>query len=159
MVRPRKDLKCTKHSISLSPESEEVIERLGYKSNLSAFINDLIHYNSTDSPIIMGIKIERLTKDIAMLEEKLLSMRTERDIFQAKLNLYKHHHTTEEQTLDDARMDILRKWEKMMSKGNSQNLPQFAGWLSGPANMYLMKKAGFSTIDEVIEWCRKEANR
>jgi len=143
----------------LSPESQEIIERGGFQTNLSAFIDGLIRHTSSDSPIIMGIRIERLSKDIAMTEEKLLSLRTERDVLQAQLNLYRQRGASEDQKRDDARMELLRKWDATIAKDSLRGSSQFAGWLSGPANIHLIRDAGFQLADEVVDWCKAEARR
>lgn len=159
MARPRKDSKGKTRSVYLSSEAEEIIERGGFQTNLSAFIDGLIRHTSADSPIIMGIKIERLSKDIAMAEEKLLSLRTERDIIQAQLNLYKQRGASDDQKRDDARMELLRKWDATLARDSLRGSSQFVGWLSGPANVHLIRDAGFQLADEVVEWCKVEARR
>jgi hypothetical protein len=159
MVRPRKDYKNSKHSVSLSPEAQAIIEQGGYQTNLSAFIDGLIRNTSSDSPVIIGIRIERLSKEIAKKEEELLSMRTERDVLQAQLNLFKQRGSSEDQKRDDARMELLKKWEKITSKDSIRGVVNFTGWLTGPANIHLIRDAGFQTADEAMEWCKKEAKR
>jgi hypothetical protein len=159
MVRPCKPAKCTKHSVSLSPDSQEIIERGGFQTNLSAFIDGLIRHTSADSPIFIGIKIERLGKDIAKAEESLLGMRTERDVLQAQLNIYKQRSAGEGEAIDAARLDLLRKWDSVVSKDSLRGEHSFRGWLTGPANAVLIRDCGFQDADAAVAWCRDEARR
>ena len=159
MARPRKDARGKTRSVYLSPESEQIIEQGGYQTNLSAFIDGLIRHTSADSPVFIAIKIERLSKDIAGLQEKLSAATVERDILQAQLNLYKQRGASDDQKRDDARMELLRKWDATLARDSLRGQSQFAGWLSGPANVHLIRDAGFQTPDEVVEWCRAEAVR
>jgi len=157
--RPRKPCKYSKHHITVSPESQEIIERGGFQTNLSAWIDGLIRHTSADSPIFIGIKIERLGKDIALAEEKLLGMRTERDVLQAQLNIYKQRGTTENEKVDNARMEILRMWDRTLSKDSLRGESAFRGWLTEPANAYLIRDCGFQDAEAAVEWCREEARR
>jgi len=159
MARPRKDYKGKTRSVYLSPEAEQIIERGGYQSNLSAFIDGLIRNTSADSPVIVAIKIERLSKDIAALQEKLSAATVERDILQAQLNLYKQRGSAEDQAREDARLELLKKWDRIMAKDSFRGTYKFIGWLTGPANAHLIKDAGFETADEAVEWCVSEARR
>ena len=153
--RPRKDRTGKTRSIYFSPESEEVLAENGYQTNLSDFINGLIRYACENSPVLMALKIERLGKEIITLEERLLSLRAERDVLQAQLNLYKQRGSSDDSQRNDARMDMLRKWEATETQG----IGAFINWLTGPANMQLVKDAGFATAMEAAEWCKAESMR
>lgn len=152
--RPKKAAKCSKRSISLSPEATEIVERGGYQTNLSAFIDGLIRHTSADSPIFIAIKIERLSKDIAGFQEKLSAATMERDILQAQLNLYKERSGGTDDKQRSTRMDLLRKWEAA-----AMNTGMFVSWLTGPANIYMIRDAGFASADDAAEWCRTESRR
>lgn len=152
--RPRKAAKCSKRSISLSPEATEIIERGGYQTNLSAFIDGLIRHTSADSPIFIAIRIERLSKDIAVLQEKAASATLERDILQAQLNLYNQRSPGVDDKQRSTRTDLLRKWE-----ASAGNAGMFVSWLTGPANICMIRDAGFASADEAAEWCRTESRR
>ena len=153
--RPKKDRIGKTRSIYFSPESEEVLAETGYQTNLSDFINGLIRYACENSPVLMALKIERLGKEIITIEERLLSLRAERDILQAQLNLYKQRGSADDQHRNDARMDLLRKWEIV----GSQGVGMFTNWLTGPANSHLTRDAGSASADEAADWCRAEAVR
>jgi len=159
MARPRTGQKGKRTSIYLSDDARSVIEHGGFQTNLSAFIDGLIRHTSADSPVFIGIKIERLGKEIISIEERLLAKRAERDILQAQLNIYKQRGASEDQSKDDARMELLRKWDATLAKDSLRGVSAFHGWLTGPANAHLIRDAGFQTPDEAVEWCKAEARR
>jgi hypothetical protein len=156
--RPKQRSKCSKHCISLSPESQEIIERGGYNSNLSAFIDGLIRHTAADSPAILAIRMERVGKETSALEEALMLKRAELITIQSQINLGKQRESADNKGQHDARTIILRKWESLASsRGNLER--DFPGWLTGPATLCLIKDAGFQTPDEVVSWCKTESRR
>jgi hypothetical protein len=159
MGRPRSGKRGKTTSVYLSDDAQAIIEHNGFQTNLSAFIDGLIRHTSADSPIFIGIKIERLGKDIAKAEESLLGMRTERDVLQAQLNIYKQRSAGEGEAIDAARLDLLRKWDSIISKDSLRGEHAFRGWLTGPANVVLIRECGFQDADAAVVWCRDEARR
>ncbi len=152
--RPKKDRAGKARSIYFSPESEAFIEGCGPNTNVSDLINSLIKAAGEQGLVMMAIRIERLSKEIAALEEKTFSARTERDLLQAQLNIAKERKTGEDRLVHESRMTLLRKWDQ--AKGHAG---QFSDWLTGPANMHLIIDSGFGTAMEAADWCRTEARR
>jgi len=152
--RPRKDRTGKARSIYFSPESEAFIEGCGSEINVSDLMNSLIKAAGEQGLVMMAIRIERLSKEISGLEEKLVSARTERDLLQAQLNIAKERKTGEDRMVHESRMTLLRKWDQ--AKGSAG---QFIDWITGPANMHLITDAGFGTATEAAGWCRTEAGR
>ena len=152
--RPRKDHTGKSRSIYFSPESEAFIAECGPGTNVSDLMNNLIRAAGEQGLVMMAIKIERLSKEIVALEEKLFSARTERDLLQAQLNIAKERKTGEDRLVHESRMTLLRKWD--LAKGSEG---QFTDWITGPANLHLVKDAGFGTPMEAADWCRTESRR
>ena len=160
--RPRKDHKCSKHSISLSPESQDIIKRCGYQSNLSDFINSLIRNAAEDSPVYTAIQIERLTKEIAALNEQAAAKTVERDLLQARHNLAEKLAAGAESARQGARLEVLRLWDRCSSM--NRNTPgradvEFRDALEAPSYITLLRDAGFQSPDEAVGWCKSEARR
>lgn len=152
--RPKKERTGKARSVYFSPESEEFIEGCGPSVNISDLMNSLIKAAGEQGLVMMAIRIERLSKEISGLEEKLVSARTERDLLQAQLNIAKERKTGEDRMVHESRMTLLRKWDQ--AKGHTG---QFSDWLTGPANMHLIIDSGFGTAMEAADWCRTEAGR
>ena len=152
--RPKKDLKHARHSITLSPEAEEIIERGGFHTNLSAFLDGLVRNVSEESTAFMAIKIERLGGEIARKEAELLALRTELNLYQAQLNTAKERKAGDGRLVHEARMELLRKWDQANGRSGL-----FIDCVTGPANLHLVKDAGFASATEAETWCRTESRR
>lgn len=152
--RPRSPSKGGRKSIYLSGDALDVIERQGYQTNLSNFIDALIRNTSDNSPVIIAVKIERIGKDIASAEEALNALRIERDLLQSQLNLHKYSASAKEAV----KLSILRRWDAITAKGGALGEAHFRGWITGPANIGMVKDAGFGDVEEAIAWCKAQAS-
>jgi hypothetical protein len=156
MARPKKPSAGESKSVYLSPEALDIIDRRGYQTNLSAFVDALIRNTSDNSPVIIAVKVERLGKEIAQLEEQLNARRVERDMHQAQLNLHKYSSDAKQAV----RLSLLRRYDEIISRiGQLKGEPAFIGWLSGPANVGMVKDAGFGDIDEAVAWCKSQSGQ
>lgn len=59
-----------------------------------------------------------------------------------------------DQRMEEARATMLRKWGQVLARDPLRGPSQFIGWLSGPANIDLIKDGGFQTPDEAVDWCK-----
>lgn len=158
--RPRKDRRCSKHSVSLSPESQDIIERCGYQSNLSDFLNNLIRSAAEDSPVYLAIQIERLTKEIAALKEQVAARTVERDLLQARHNLVERRAEGVDKARHEARIEVLRLWDSCVSVNRSnpnRASVEFKDAFGGPAYSTLLRDAGFRSPDDALAWAQAEA--
>jgi hypothetical protein len=156
MGRPKKYAGGGKtKSIWLSPEALEIVQKNGFQSNLSAYFDSLIKSTSEDSPEIIKIKIMDMRRQLAKVEDAANAIRTERDILQAKLNLYK----AKGDTIGSARNELLGKYWDIVKKDRLRGETSFYGWLSGPANIHFVKEAGYQTADEAVAWCKQQEGR
>jgi hypothetical protein len=156
MGRPRKGIGVGKgKSIWFSPEALEIIERGGYQSNLSAFIDALVKSTSDDSPEILKIKIMDLSKKYAKAQELTNTIHTELLTLQARLNLYK----AKGDTVGAARNEVLAKYWEIVSKDRLKGDWVFDGWLTGPANVHYIKEAGFTDARDALAWCKAQERR
>ncbi len=125
------------------------------QTNLSAFLDGLIRSTSDDSPEIIAIKIEQISKDLAKTEDAANTLRAQRDMMQAKLNLFK----TNTDSTDIARRSLLRRYVEYCSRDRLKGPMYLAGWLDGPANAHMVKEAGFATAQEAVAWCQGQERR
>jgi hypothetical protein len=47
----------------------------------------------------------------------------------------------------------------MSKQGAIKGETAFNGWLSGPANVGMIKDAGFGDIEEAVAWCRSQTSQ
>jgi hypothetical protein len=150
MSRPRKDQTYSKRTISLSPEAESIIQQGGYQTNLSAFIDGLIRSTSADSAPILAVKIKAQEAKVATIEEELRKETLTLRQYQVQLNLV----STNAKAVDSAREQLLRRWRELSrTAGRDRTL---IGWLTGPANIHLIKDAGFDSPETVLNWLREQ---
>jgi cell division protein FtsB len=155
MGRPATGRKGDRTSIYLSKQAKEIVVKAGFQSNLSEFINQLITSTSEDSPEYVKIKILDLSKQIAKEEELLNTLRTERDILQGKINLYKR----KDDIIGSTRTRALEQFYQLR-KNRTTTETHIRNWFENrDIDLHFVRDGGFSDVAELIAWCKSQEGR
>ena len=141
------------NSVSIRPtkRSEAVVKKLISEGRFNRMMNDILESMELDSPPILRIEIDELQEEraahvsrIAVIDASIVSK-------QSKLNSYIH----KEDAIIGAQKEILKMWMQT-AKDGFRGESQFRNWLTGPANLELMSKAGFKNDDQAVVWCKAQ---
>jgi hypothetical protein len=143
------------HPMSVRPskgKAEQVAKRLLAEGRWNSTINDILESMADDSPAILQIEIKELNDKRTKLMLEVTEI--DREIIDKRARLDSFIHRDE--SVIEAQTIILTEYKRIMKEGNSSLRAeyQFGQWISGPANLELMGKAGFKNEQDVIKWCK-----
>jgi hypothetical protein len=145
--------------LSLRPNKgvpEYVAKKLKADGTLSEMFNCWLASLNDDSPALLKMQIDQGNKDLLRIDKEIAALTKEKTkvqegiVFrQSRLNSFIHRNAD----VEEAQAAILKMW-KATSKNTLKGETSFRNWITGPANLELMHRAGFKNDDQVVEWCK-----
>lgn len=117
-------------------------------------MNDFIKANMHKRHELNQLEIKRLTKEIIKEQAELQEKIAVRDMLQAEDNLWVEKRGEKE----DLRPLLLAKYWSCLRANRERGEFLFRGWLTGPANVRIIKDCGFGSEEEAIAWCKAQAS-
>ena len=137
-------------SCYLADDCLEILERNGYRSNLSGYINNLIRLNCQESAAMLAIRIKEKLAKVQQLREILTVEQVELEQLQAAYNIANSSAKTIESARDEA-LKLFKPRVKGMKADAARG--KAVGIFDGPAHQHLIKECGFQTVIDMADWC------
>ena len=145
--------------LSLRPNKgvpEYVAKKLKADGTLSEMFNCWLASLNDESPALLKMQIDQGNKDLVRIDREIADLMKEKSRIQegitcrqSQLNSFIHRNAD----VEESQKEILKMW-KQTSKDGLRGETQFRNWISGPANLELMGRAGFKNDLQVVEWCK-----
>lgn len=147
------------HPISVRPNkgvAEYVANKLRAEGKFAGAFNDWLESLGDDSPALLKLEIDQALKKKADNESLIDDLVKQNKVIesgiafkQSRLNSFIHRDAN----VDEAQKAILKMW-KTAFKDTLRGEMEFRNWITGPANLELMTRAGFRNDDQVVLWCK-----
>jgi hypothetical protein len=143
-----------KPPVSLRPsrKAQPIVDKLLKERRLNRTLNDFLESLGSDSVPILQMEIEEAQERIAQRAEENAKDLKLINFNQGKINSLVH----KDDAVINAQKEVLSHFHEITSKDRLRGEAYFRSWLTGPANIELMQRAGFNNDDQAVKWCKAQ---